>query len=501
MAFLLDKVYIWAFPGIGKSAAADNKRVVDADCERFKYVFPDSVPDNLHRRGEWGPIGRDQSYPENYFKYVDSVNAEVVLINCHISLLDHFDKERLILVYPSEHLKDEYLQRYAKRGDNDSFLEYMRDTFEDMVSAIRSYPCRTIELTKPNVYLKDLLNGGNLMSQFMTKSELTEFFRESVELGTIQLPSICAGKSPEQLSQMLFEGEFNIDLDIAKNDLEQKKKFIEKDRKWTERRGGLSRDELADKIMQGIVNGAINIRYAEIAPYSRGYEVVFSGENPDTKDVSTNRWECYSCKSLFDVPYRVADFIAENKQHNAFMGVKCDPLDIHKMLQSIEDMEAKKITSFTPAKDTDLVHASDPTRYPFRSSVATVKDVHAGKGLDGIVQHHYHGTYSTMTPTRQNSLVEALVCLKGFCLDNLKSLGVTPDEKASIVQYLKAHGTDISTPEKLQAWIDANPDKCALAENRAKEQSLIGRIQSATARANESQAKSETPNKDRDTGR
>ena len=35
-----------------------------------------------------------------------------------------------------------------------------------------------------------------------------------------------------------------------------------------------------------------------------------------------------------------------------------------------------------------------------------------------------------------------------------------------VIDYLKQHSTDISTPEKLQAWIKQNPEKCGNPANR-----------------------------------
>ena len=231
--------------------------------------------------------------------------------------------------------------------------------------------------------------------------------------------------------------------------------------------GGLTREELEEKIMEGIVNGALGIEYGQIAPYSYGYEVTFGIDTPSGSTHGfSNRWECYV--DLFDVPKKIVDKINEGSQDNVVFGAKCQPLDIELMLQKIEEAENHKLTKFTPFKDTDFQIATSPNHYPYRNSVASVMDVHNGKGLDGIVQHKFHGTYSTMTPAKQNSLVETLVCMKGFCLDGIHNLDVGRGEQDKIIQYLKQHGTDISTPGKLDEWIKNNPDKCAYEQNRMK---------------------------------
>ncbi len=83
------------------------------------------------------------------------------------------------------------------------------------------------------------------------------------------------------------------------------------------------------------------------------------------------------------------------------------------------------------------------------------------------VHEHFQGDYSSITTRTQNDAVRALVALKGFCLDCVHKLPSWPLVQF-VIDYLEDHGTDISTPEKLNAWIRENPDKCALPENHAR---------------------------------
>ena len=321
------------------------------------------------------------------------------------------------------------------------------------------------------------------MSQLITKNELTALLEESIGYGIFAPDPAYIGLAPEDLAQKVFEGEIPLDIAMLRQETEKAREALAKEALEKERRGGLTRDELADKIMQGIVNGALGICYSEIAPYSHGYEVTFgSTDRPGSTRSFTNRWECYT-GDLFDVPYRVADSISAGRQSHETFGSRCGPLDLQAMLRHIDDMEHHTINSFTPELETDFIRATSPHHYPYRSSVATVMDVHAGKGLDGIIQHHYHGDYSTITPAKQNTLVETLVCLKGFCLDCLSGLDASGDVIKKVKDYLKVHGTDISTPEKLEQWIRDNPEKCGLEKNRTRRASLAEKIQSASNRS------------------
>ncbi len=121
----MEKHYVWGFPGIGKSSVSSELRIADADCEPFKFIVSKAVFDNPHLKENADCTQRNPAYPGNYWDYVHSVDADIVLLNCHISLLEGLDKEKLMLVYPSADLKEEYLRRYTLRGENRSYIHYM----------------------------------------------------------------------------------------------------------------------------------------------------------------------------------------------------------------------------------------------------------------------------------------------------------------------------------------------------------------------------------------
>ncbi len=442
----MKKYYIWGFPGIGKSTVNSNFRIVDADCERFKYVLPADAPDSPHSLQNTAYTQRDPSFPKNYWDYVHSVDADAVLLNCHINLLGALDSERLLLVYPSAALKEEYLRRYALRGDNGTYLRYMEAAFDEMLAAVRASPYRKYEITDPNIYLQNLIEKGMLMEQFVTKKELADLLGECVQLGVYTPEGSAAGKTPEELAQMLFEGRLSLDVAGLKNNLAAKRSELDRDRLLSERRGGLSHEELCGRIMEGIVNGALNIRHTDVAPYSFGYEVTYRS----IKHGATYRCACYC--SLPGVPEEITREIESGML----------TIDVPDLLTEIGLAEHHKIKSFVLEHDSGLRPRSGYTGH-----VANARDVHRGIALDGIILGHYEGDYSSMTTGTENDTVRALVALKGFCLDCLHMLPSRPLVEF-VTAYLKDHGTDVSTPEKLNDWIRKNPDKCALPENRER---------------------------------
>ncbi len=442
----MEKHYVWGFPGIGKSSVSSELRIADADCEPFKFIVSKAVFDNPHLQENADCTQRNPAYPGNYWDYVRSVDADIVLLNCHISLLEGLDKENLILLYPSADLKEEYLRRYTLRGDNGTYIHYMETAFDEIVSAVRNSPYRKYEISDPHIYLQNLIEQGVIMEQFITKKELTDLLGESIQLGVYTPDGPAVGKTPDELAQMLFDGELSLDIGSLRSELADRKAQLEQERLLSERRGGLSHEELSGKIMEGIVNGALNIRHEQVAPYSYGYEVTFRSAGQGV----SYRWECYC-----PLP-EVAEQITHKIENAA------PQVDISALLEGIALSERDKITSFVLESDSGLQR-----RGRYTGHVASAQDVHRGIALDGIILGHFQGDYSSMTTAKQNDTVRALVALKGFCLDCIHKLPSYPLARF-VVDYLKEHGTDISTMEKLNAWIRENPDKCALPENRER---------------------------------
>jgi len=467
-------VYIWCFPGIGKSSVHSSIRFVDADCKAFEFYTPNASSSSLHGNKTQLQSHLQPSYPENYFRYISQLSdVDIAFINCHLRHLAGMDNTRLLLLFPSPALKEEYLCRYRERGDHPSFIAQMDEDFERIIAFARSLPYRKVEITTPNTYLQDLLEGKDgLMSQFITKPELTVLFEKCIEHQLYTPPLEYADNSPSALSQLVFEGVLPLDVQTLQNQLSQKEAEIEKERIKTARRGGLTHDELRDKITQGLVNGVLSIRHGEISPYSFGYCVQYG--NPGGK--AFNRWECYC--TFPEVAETVTCNIEKDRQHNqVFSEHKVQKLDIQALLRDIGDSEQRKLTSFSPESECDYKR-----RGQYTGHVATLRDVHEGLALDGIVMGHFSGDYSSVTTNRQNELMKTLVIMKGFCLDAVERL--SPDDRAFAIHYLKTRGTDISTSEKLVSWIHANPEKCALPHNREHTlPSLSSHIEKADSRA------------------
>lgn len=464
----MDQYYIWCFPGTGKSSVSQSvPDVLDADSRLYQFIGV--TPQMLHNTAARARTVPNPEYPDNYFNYIENAGSTYVLLNCHVSLLPRIPSENLLLIYPDISLKDEYICRYRDRGDSESFISYMDESFADMVRAIESYPCRKLRITDEHTYLTDILKGDFFMNEFMTKQDLCALLNEGIRYDLLGPEVTGDYDRAEDIAQAIFEGKVELDFGDLRKKVEACVIAAEIERVATARRGGLTREELADKLMQGIVNGALSIHHGHIAPYSYdsyGYEVKCEG---------VCRWECY-CK---------IEEVSASLVSQIEMGILFPIKNISHIISAIDEAEKNRITGFTPESESTLRRSRMPYE---RGIVASVKDVHDGNGLDGIVQHHYHGEfYSRYNTGAQNDLVETLVYLNGFCLDQLPKAGFRNEHCDFITGYLQRHGLDITTPEKLDAWVKNNPDKCALPANRARSKPLDSQIAGASQRTGSKQ--------------
>lgn len=169
-----EKKIIWGFPGCGKSFLADGKRIVDADCRLFKFA---GVNEELLHGGFGGLAERNLDYPGNYLEYVRTCSADVVLVNCHLGLLSEFPGVEI--VYPAKELKGEYLDRYRKRGDDESFVAYMDEVFEQMVELIEGMEgVQKYRMEDPRMYLSDIMNNSLILTDICKENRKDMFSKE-----------------------------------------------------------------------------------------------------------------------------------------------------------------------------------------------------------------------------------------------------------------------------------------------------------------------------------
>ncbi len=138
----VDTLVVSAFPGCGKSHLFRNKgekKILDSDSSTF-----------------------DKSeFPQNYIEHIKSNigQADIILVSSHKVVRDALVNESIsfTLVYPSRDIKDEYIQRYVDRGNDDKFVELLKNNWETWMDELEvQSDCNKVEL-KNGEYLSDII--------------------------------------------------------------------------------------------------------------------------------------------------------------------------------------------------------------------------------------------------------------------------------------------------------------------------------------------------------
>jgi len=131
-----------AFPGTGKSYYFNNtsKDVLDSDSSKF-----------------------DKSdFPENYIRHIkeNMGKVDVILISSHEEVRDALVDADLefTLIYPDKSLKDEYLERYEERGNDDKFVKLLYENWDNWLDDVAKQEGSKHIVLESGQYLSDVID-------------------------------------------------------------------------------------------------------------------------------------------------------------------------------------------------------------------------------------------------------------------------------------------------------------------------------------------------------
>lgn len=137
-------VVICGYPGIGKSTAAANRTdICDAESSAFSHPF-DPVT---------GKQKKSNEFPRNYVDFVSKLITDhggyrYVLCSCHKEVREELNNRGIpyIVVVPHFNCKDEYMERYLKRGDSVDYIQKMYDCWDEWHDEIDNSGAAVIHL-------------------------------------------------------------------------------------------------------------------------------------------------------------------------------------------------------------------------------------------------------------------------------------------------------------------------------------------------------------------
>lgn len=138
------------FPGVGKSVLFKNSNlnVLDSDSSKFSWIEPGV---------------RHPDFPQNYINHI-KVNigvADIILVSSHDVVRKALAESGIeyYLVYPDISLKEEYLDRYRQRGNDEKFIALLKSKWEEFILSIEEETFPTLLKLSSNQYLSDVIEG------------------------------------------------------------------------------------------------------------------------------------------------------------------------------------------------------------------------------------------------------------------------------------------------------------------------------------------------------
>lgn len=144
---------ISAFPGTGKSVyhSKHKETTLDSDSSEFSWLI-DANGNKL----------RNPEFPKNYIKHIkENIGKyEIIFVSSHKEVRDALLDECIFfyLVYPDERRKEEFIERYKARGNDESFIRLVSDNWDNWMQEIWFLPdgCKYINMVLDN--LEDEIN-------------------------------------------------------------------------------------------------------------------------------------------------------------------------------------------------------------------------------------------------------------------------------------------------------------------------------------------------------
>lgn len=151
-------IFIYAFTATGKSSISKKySNVIDMESTIYKYL--DVTTEDESSKGTDRKLNPE--WPDNYFNSLNEVKDkyDYILISddiCNNYL--HDNNYEYWWIYPSIDLKEEYLNRCKRRGNNQEFITWYSNLWEEWIHNCQNDKLATkhIEL-KSNQYLEDVL--------------------------------------------------------------------------------------------------------------------------------------------------------------------------------------------------------------------------------------------------------------------------------------------------------------------------------------------------------
>lgn len=164
-------IVISAFPACGKSYTYKNFNekpfiMLDSDSSLYSWIYEDGVKTDK----------RNPNFIEDYIAHIKENigKVDVIFVSSHKDVRKALRDNNIkyFMVYPSLEMKEEMLNRMKERGNDDKFIEFQRNHYEEFINEIeeeyeevikdipyihgfRYTPCHMVKLNDNEPYINN----------------------------------------------------------------------------------------------------------------------------------------------------------------------------------------------------------------------------------------------------------------------------------------------------------------------------------------------------------
>lgn len=138
-----ETLIISAFPGTGKTFYHENHKdtTLDSDSSMFDKV----------------------DFPANYIEHIKNKigTVDIIFVSSHKEVREALVKEGIefTVVHPDIDLKEEYIERYKNRGNNDRFVELLKSNWDAWIKGFEEDTCNDRVILGSEMYITNFINA------------------------------------------------------------------------------------------------------------------------------------------------------------------------------------------------------------------------------------------------------------------------------------------------------------------------------------------------------
>jgi hypothetical protein len=159
--FLLVSKIIAAHAGTGKSTLAANnpEKFIDLVSMPYKYILPTINQEEYEANKANPDLEFHSDWPDNYVAAIKEAmkSGKTLLIPPAHNVLFQLQREGIpyTVAYPRRSLKDEYRTRYEARGNNENFMFFFVDGWDEFLDFLEEEAYGTHLVLEAGEYLSD----------------------------------------------------------------------------------------------------------------------------------------------------------------------------------------------------------------------------------------------------------------------------------------------------------------------------------------------------------